>query len=228
MASKRATDNPMAYVPRPKFKEGIQTIEKRDKGFLDRKEIKKYIETSKRGIGTSRAIARQKEWKERDLSIIMIFLNTGIRCSALYKLNLDSIDFEKQTLITIDKGDKVQEYTLSEDVLRYIDAWIQKRKEILGTYNEEALFISNRKCRMEQTSIYRIVNKYAQNIEGKHITPHKLRATYGTQLYNQTKDLFFVQQCMGHNNPKTTEKYIRGEANNSRKNAASIMQQIIF
>lgn len=228
MASKRTSDNPMSYIPRPKFKEGISTVEKREKGYLDKREIKKYIETSKRGVGSSRAVARQKEWRERDLSIIMIFLNTGIRCSALYKLNLDSIDFNNQTLITIDKGDKIQEYTLSEEVLEHIEDWMKKRKEILGDRKEEALFISNQKCRMEQTSIYRVVNKYAKGINGKHITPHKLRATYGTQLYNQTKDLFFVQQCMGHNNPKTTEKYIRGEKDNNRKNAASIMSQIIF
>jgi site-specific recombinase XerD len=228
LASKRVSDNPMAYINRPKFREELCTIEKRDKGFLDKREIKRYIEVVEEGVGTSRSIARQKEWKARDLSIILIFLSTGIRCSALYKLNMNSIDFKKQTLITTDKGDHVRECNLSTELLEIIQEWIEKRKEILGSNEEEALFISNQKTRLDQSSISRIVNKYAKDIKGKHITPHKLRATYGTQLYNQTKDLFFVQECMGHSNPKTTEKYIRGEKNNCREGAANIMKQIIF
>ena len=46
------------------------------------------------------------------------------------------------------------------------------------------------------------------NISGKNITPHKLRATYGTQLYNATKDLFFVQEMMGHSDISTTQVYL--------------------
>lgn len=79
---------------------------------------------------------------------------------------------------------------------------------------------------MDQTSISRAVNKYSITIKGKHITPHKLRATYGTQLYNITKDIYFVQQCMGHSNPKTTELYVR-EDNKDRKKASDIMSGLI-
>ena len=78
---------------------------------------------------------------------------------------------------------------------------------------------------MDQASIYRVVNKYASNIKGKHITPHKLRATYGTQLYEATKDIYFVQECMKHSNPKTTELYIRGNKNQTKK-ASDIMRSI--
>jgi integrase len=78
---------------------------------------------------------------------------------------------------------------------------------------------------MDQATIYRIVNKYAANIKDKHITPHKLRATYGTHLYNETKDVYFVQNCMGHSSPKTTETYIRG-IKNTTKAASDIMKKI--
>lgn len=81
---------------------------------------------------------------------------------------------------------------------------------------------------MDQRTISRIVEKYACNIEGKHITPHKLRATYGTQLYAATKDLYFVQSCMGHSNPATTELYIRGQKNSSRQTASELMSNITF
>ena len=79
---------------------------------------------------------------------------------------------------------------------------------------------------MDSTSIYNVVKKYSKNINGKNITPHKLRATYGTQLYNETGDIYFVQDCMGHSNPKTTELYVRDKKEN-RKKASDIMAKMI-
>ena len=115
---------------------------------------------------------------------------------------------------------------MSDETIRILNNWLEKRKRLLNDKLEDALFISNQRTRIEQTSVYRIVNKYAKEIEGKHITPHKLRATYGTQLYNATKDIYFVQQCMNHSNPKTTETYIRG-VKNTTKTASDIMTNLL-
>lgn len=225
-ASERSTKNPMQHIARPKFKEGQKTQAKREIGYLEKKEIKTYINAIKNGVGSSKAKATQREWKERDLCIILLLLNTGMRRSALFKLDVDNVDLEKGSLITIDKGDKIQEYVLSEDMVRCLADWLVKRREILGDVKENALFISQRKTRLSSDSIVNIVNKYAEGIKGKKITPHKLRATYGTQLYAQTGDLYFVQQCMNHSNPKTTEIYIRGQKEQSRKKAADIMAKL--
>lgn len=227
MANNKNTANPMQYIERPKFKEKQETKEKRENGYLDKKEIKKYLETIESGIGSSSAVNRQKNWKERDLLIILIFLNTGMRCSALCKLDVNSINFEKKQLTTIDKGDQLQIYDLPDNIIFHLDCWLSKRAEILGNIKENALFISNRKSRLDKLSVSNIVNKYAGKIKGKHITPHKLRATYGTQLYEATRDLYFTQECMGHASPKTTELYIRGQKEENRKRAADIMSKII-
>lgn len=225
VASNQLEKNPMDFIDRPKPIESQNTIAKREIGYLSKHEIPKYVKTIEKGIGTERSKKRQKEWKERDLAIVMIFLNTGIRCSALMKIDLDSIDFKNKTLTVTDKESYVNCYELSDELLDIIKGWIIKRDEILKGEKVDALFISNRKTRMDQASIYRIVNKYASNIKGKHITPHKLRATYGTQLYDATKDIYFVQECMKHSNPKTTELYIRGIKNHTKK-ASDIMKNI--
>ena len=65
-----------------------------------------------------------------------------------------------------------------------------------------------------------------QNMQDIKFSPHKLRATYGTQLYDKTRDIYLVQQCMGHSSPKTSELYVRGQKNSSREKAADIMAQI--
>ena len=227
LANQKNTSDPMRYIKRPKFKEEQETVEKRNVGYLEKKEIKKYLETIESGVGSSKAVNRQKEWKERDLLIILIFLNTGMRCSALCKLDVDSINFEKKQLVTIDKGDISQVYDLSDALIYNIVNWLNKREFLLGGIKEDALFISNRKTRIDQKSVANIVNKYASKINGKNITPHKLRATYGTQLYEATKDLYFTQSCMGHANPKTTELYIRGQGEANRRKAVEIMSKIV-
>ena len=114
---------------------------------------------------------------------------------------------------------------MPDELVYDIEEWLSIRaKEIKD--DEQALFISNRRRRMDQLSISNVVKKYSKVIEDKHITPHKLRATYGTQLYNETGDIYFVQECMGHSNPKTTELYVRGKKKNMKK-ASDIMSKML-
>lgn len=225
--SKKNNINGMEHVKRPKFKESEQTIKKREIGYLNRNEIKTYINSIKQGVGSEKAKARQEKWKERDLAIILIFLTTGIRCSALYKLDVSNINFDKHILMVTDKGNKVIEYLLDAEVEKIIKEWLDKRNELFIDENEQALFVSNMKKRMSVEAISLIVKKYSINIKGKHITPHKLRATYGTQLYNETHDIRFVQSCMNHNSPKTTELYIRGNQDTDKKRAAQIVSKFL-
>ena len=222
--SKKIPENYMTYIKRPKPIEKQNTIEKREKGFLTKNEIAKYIQTVEdNSINKYRQIGYI--WNKRDLLIIKIFLVTGIRCSALSRLDINNIDFTTNTLSVADKGNKIKQCVLPEDIIDDVKEWIKIRENEIKD-NQPALFISNRRKRMDQLSIYNVVNKYSRNIKNKHITPHKLRATYGTQLYNATKDIYFVQKCMGHSTPKTTELYIRGTEQNIKK-ASDIMSKII-
>lgn len=217
--------DPMDSIDRPKAVESQKTIEKREIGYLSKAEITKYINSVDIGVGSNMSKSFQKEWRERDKAIIIVFLNTGLRRAALMKLDVNSINFEDKNLIVTDKEGKVDTYSLSDEVLEILNAWLRKREKLLNGKHEDALFISNRRQRMNQRAIYDIVKKYASNIKGKNITPHKLRATYGTQLYEATKDIYFVQDCMHHANPQTTELYIRGNKNQTKK-ASDIMKNL--
>ena len=226
VASNTIINNPMNFIDRPKAVDSQKTIEKRENGYLSKKEISKYIKSIENGVGSSKGKNKQKNWFERDLAIINLLLVTGIRCSALVKIDINDINFEEKQLIVTDKESKVIKYDLSDDTIQILKNWINKREALLGDKTENALFISNQRKRIDQKSVYILVNKYAEVIKGKHITPHKLRATYGTQLYDATGDIYFVQQCMNHNSPKTTETYIRGVKNRS-KTASDIMTGLL-
>lgn len=217
----------MQHVPRPKFLESQETKEKRENAYLTEEELHKYIQNVNNGIGSNMAKAKQDQWRTRDLLMIQIFLTTGMRCSALYRLDVDSLDLNNGTLATIDKGGQVQLHHLSDSVIEIAKEWMRERSLKGVNNNEKALFISNRLGRMHVNSIAKVVDKYASSIKNTHFSPHKLRATYGTHVYNQTKDVYLVQQCMGHSNPKTSELYIRGQKNASREKASSIMNDLL-
>lgn len=212
----------MQAVKRPKPIESQKTIEKRNNSYLTKEEIKIYLNAVKNGVGTDKAKACQKKMKARDYAIIMVFLTTGIRESALIKLDVNSINHQNRTLIVTDKGSKVKTYMLNDVAYKAICEWIIYRNIMFSNTDEDALFLSQYGLRLKRAGLTDIVTKYAVDINGKHITPHKLRATYGTQLYEATRDIYFVQKAMGHSSPATTERYVRGQ-NDVTKEASDIM-----
>jgi len=219
-------NNPMEKVRRPKFSESQITIQKRENAFLTSQEITELLNNIKQGVGSSKAKSFQEHLKERDIAIVLVFLSTGIRCSALCNLDVDSYDATNHRLIVTDKGDKTQFFSLNSITCDAINTWLHIRSRMIAdTDNCNALFISQKRKRMDQSTISYNLKKYTITIQGKHITPHKLRATYGTQLYEATKDIYFVQKAMGHNSPTTTERYVRGQ-DEVTKEASDIMGRL--
>ena len=212
-------DDYMKYIKRPKFKESTATKEKREVGFMEPEEVKRFLD----GIKNS---SNDEIWKSRDYAMALVLLSSGIRCSALYKLDTSDINLTKGTITVLEKGDNSREIYLSDNAMSALKNWLYNRSIVLGMKHEDALFISNRKSRITERTIYNIIKSYGAVISNKHITPHKTRATYGTQLYNQTHDLYFVQECMGHSNPKTTEIYIRGQKQEASKKAANLLDSL--
>mgnify|MGYP003317685655 CR=1 FL=1 len=79
--------------------------------------------------------------------------------------------------------------------------------------------------RMCQRSIQKLVKKYALNVTPlKHITPHKLRSTYGTNLYRETQDIYLVADVLGHNDVNTTKKHYAAITEDRRRNARNIVK----
>lgn len=220
-ASGKVDKDYMEMIPRPNATERQSTISKREKGFLSEEEIPKYLQNVKNANGYREA----KYWKERDMLLIQLFLNTGLRCSGVWKLNVSDIDFDNKILITTEKRGKVKVYPLTDEMIGLINNWLIARQRRANA-GEEALFVSELGSRLSTDRIAEIIHSYAGDIVGKNITPHKLRATFGTQVYNATGDIYLTQQAMGHSTPTTTELYIRGQLAKSMTTAADVMRKI--
>lgn len=148
----------------------------------------------------------------RDLSIIKLFLYSGLRVSELVNLNLENIDFDNKSIKFFGKGNKERILPLHNDIIKTMNHYLLQRKDITVKYKseEDALFISRHGRRISVRSIQLLVKKYAKLAGIKNaskITPHKLRHTFASLLYYQTKDLKILQDLLGHSSITTTQIY---------------------
>ena len=153
----------------------------------------------------------------RDLAICYLMLSTGIRVSECVGLNMNDVDFKKSSLHIIRKGDKEAYVYFSDEAADYLMDYIEQRRHIeTRDGHEEALFLSSRKSRITDRSVENIIKKYAKrSVPMKHITPHKLRSTFATQLYEKTGDIYLVADDLGHESIQTTKRY--SQLTNKRK-----------
>lgn len=216
----RVKINPMSFVERTKVKKNFE--ERND--YLTKSELKQFLYNVKNGCGSSREQSFQIRFRNRDCAICYIFLHTGMRLSALAELNIEDLDFEDKAIKVITKGEKIRVYNGLDICFDYIKEWMIDREAFVKP-DVDALFIGSNGSRLTDVAIENIIKKYARNIEGKNITPHKLRATYATILHESGVDLDTLCELMGHSQVETTRIYIRGRENKTA-DAAKIISKI--
>lgn len=198
----------------------------RNRILLTREDFKKIIKAVKTGVGSSSSQKYQNRYKNRDICIFLIFMTTGIRETALREINVKDINFDTKILTVVDKGRKIHEYMLTDDIISYLQDWLTDRYFILGGIKNDALFISRNKTRISSNSIAELVDKYASEALGYHISPHKLRSGLASILYEEKHDLEYVRRVIGHSNITTTQRYVVTN-NKEREEAANIISEIL-
>ena len=214
----------VAGIERPKGND-IDNINRKRK-YLTKEDFKKILQAIEDGAGSNKAKGYQKRFKNRDKAIMLIFMTTGMRKTALKEINVEDINIERKTLTIIDKGHKSFTYYLNDDVVSTINQWLIDRFFIMGKKEGGALFISKEGTRMCNNSITKLVDKYAKEGLGYHISPHKLRSGFASIMYEETKDIEFVRRAIGHSKIETTQRYIVTE-NTEREKASMIMLDIL-
>ena len=210
--------NPCNKVKPPK-----NNIEK-DIIAMDINEIELLENNIREGVGTHRSIERNKKWINRDLAIVMLGCSTGLRVGAIVQINIEDIDFKRHKIRVIEKGGIGKSIYIGKKVENQLLTWIEDRNKLINN-DCSALFISNQKKRMTTECVRQLLKRNTYNID-KHITPHKMRSTCATRLYEQTGDVYLVQQQLGHKNIRNTERYAK-VSEQRRREAASILDSII-
>lgn len=166
---------------------------------------------------------REEMWMARDLLIVSLFICTGMRCTALTEINVEDVSFETGKITVIDKRNTLIKYDITPELHYLICDWLERREEILGEAKCDALFISNRKQRINDETVRTLIKRYSSIALEKGISPHKIRSAFVTLYYKESgNDIEATRQAVGHASIATTRRYIATE-NNARKDAASFM-----
>lgn len=175
-------------------------------------------------VGSERQQKMLQNTRYRDYAILTLLLRTGIRVSECVSLDVSDLNFNENSMCVVRKGRK--EHILyfdqvTKDALKdYLEL---ERPHYTESKNEKALFLSTRKKRMAVRSIEEMVDKYAKAaISNKKISPHKMRSTYGTALYNKTGDIRLVADVLGHSDINTTAKHYAASEDAHRRQAAKV------
>ena len=165
--------------------------------------------------------------KCRDLAILTLFLGTGIRVSELVGINIEDIDFSINGFIVTRKGGSQAILYFPDEVARVLKEYMKLRLEMTPLPgHEEALFLSLQNKRISVRAVQMMVKKYAAQAAPlkKHLSPHKLRSTFGTNLYHETGDIYLVADVLGHSDVNTTRKHYAAMSDDRRRLAASAVK----
>ena len=191
----------------------IPKIYKKEILHLDKDETQNLLDTIENGSDmTKKEHEYHKKLVTRDMALVYLFLTTGMRVSECAELNVSDVDIKKCSLSITRKGGNESTVYFSDEALPYLKAYLQQRKDM--DVQTDALFVSTQKTRLTPRSIQKLIKKYAAKaVPSKKITPHKLRATYATDLYETTGDIYLVAETLGHKDVTTTKDHYANLSN---------------
>ena len=145
----------------------------------------------------------------RDCAILELLYATGARVSELCGLDLDDIDYQRNTIRVLGKGNKERTIPLGNPAMKAVEAWLKNaRNEVATSASGRAVFLGSRGKRIDQRTVRTVVYEALSALEGiEKMGPHALRHTAATHLLEGGADLRTVQEILGHASLATTQIY---------------------
>lgn len=216
--TQRIPANIAALVPLPKKHEKPILL-------LERDEMQQLLTAVSTGSQlTPQQTAFHRLTQARDMAIIMLFLGTGIRVSECVGIDLEDLDFRLNALLVTRKGGNQVILYFPEEVADALRAYLLQRETVtVEAGHEHALFLSLQRRRITQRAVELMVKKYAMLVVPlkKRMSPHKLRSTYATNLYQETEDIYLVAEALGHSDVNTTRKHYASMSDARMRQAAA-------
>ncbi len=218
--SEKLSHNPTALVHSPKLheKEIIR---------LEPNEVAKLLDQVEAGEKlTKKEQEYHRRTKTRDVALLTLLLGTGMRVSECVGIDLQDLDFDVNGVKVRRKGGNEAIIYFGDEVEEALLDYLDERDHMIPcTGHEEALFLSLQMKRLSVRSVEKLVKKYASRVTSlKKITPHKLRSTYGTTLYQETGDIYLVADVLGHKDVNTTRKHYSAQSDARRRQAANVVK----
>ena len=207
LGTEMISKNPTALCSGPRIKE-------HDVLKLTDAQVSALLDCIRYQQGMSEHAAKYNErLVQRDLAIVMTLLGTGMRISELVGLNISDIDKtdpNRKYLHIVRKGGDSDKVRAIDPVYEAISDYLAfSRPSLVSSDRENALFISTRGGRMSVNAIQKMLDNYCKKAElPDYISPHKMRATFATKVYSETKDIYAIKDALHHSTIDTSKHYI--------------------
>ena len=145
----------------------------------------------------------------RDVAMVELLYATGARVAELCGLDVSDIDYDRQTIRVLGKGNKERTIPLGNPAIKALNVWLKEgRDSIKNSLSGNAVFLGVRGKRIDQRTVRTVVYNALQAIEGiERMGPHALRHSAATHLLEGGADLRTVQEILGHASLATTQIY---------------------
>ena len=162
-------------------------------------------------IGTKLPNVKQDNFEyvsKRDLLMVGLVLQTGLRISEVLSLTVNQIDTENKRIKVLGKGKKLRDVVFTDDVLTLLQSYINVRNT-LDIKDTDILFLSKNGKKMSRQNVNVNLKKYCERagIE-KNITPHSLRHTSITQMGESGMSVAKISAVAGHSSTTITSRYL--------------------
>ncbi len=195
--------------------------------YLEKEEIRRLMDTVFTSEGmTKNQQAYLEHTKTRDLAILSLLLGTGIRASELVGLDIRDVSLPQREFVITRKGGNAATLMFNKQVADCLADYMAERRQIEAVPgHEQALFLSLQRKRLTVRSLEYLVKKYAQIAAPmkQHLSPHKMRSTFGTNLYFASGDIELVAEMLGHASVDTTKKHYVGNSEGQKRRAARLV-----
>ncbi len=218
--SGKAAANVAEKVPLPKLHE-------KEIVRMDPNEVAVLLDQVEAGTKMTKSQLKfHEKTKVRDLALLTLLLGTGIRVSECVGLDLNDVDFDNLAVKVYRKGGYEDVVYFGEEVEAALLSYLEERRRIVPAEgHENAFFLSLQNRRMAVRSVENLVKKYTSLVTTtKKITPHKLRSTYGSNLYQETGDIYLVADVLGHKDVNTTRKHYAAMQDYNKRKAAKTVK----
>lgn len=199
-------NNPVEDIELPK-------IEKKTVKAMSFNEVKQVLDEAKKD---------SRENSFRDLASLSLMFSTGIRRAELTEIKLSDLNLEESLIVIHGKGNKDRLSYFNDTTRAILSEYINVHRKFYCTAEKsDYLFVSEKGKKLCLSTVNRIVNRYliAAGIKDKGFTAHSTRKAFATAVYENTGDIFAVQQLLGHSSPATTQRYV-GIAESRKRMAA--------
>ena len=145
----------------------------------------------------------------RDVAMLELLYATGARVGELCGLNIGDLDYNRNTIRVLGKGNKERVIPMGKPAIKAVQVWLKSgREELVSAQSELAVFLGARGKRIDQRTVRTVVYEALSAIEGiERMGPHALRHSAATHLLEGGADLRTVQEILGHASLATTQIY---------------------